>query len=880
MVRTYLKKHAYAVNERILVHLSERADVLSPDLRALTQEGIAASIACSRATASKRLVALQRRGLVAGSRRHVPGFPVRKTTYGLTAKGRQAAASVRRRLAWDAVRVRRLDAGEEEMTVASIPTKAGAPVDLATAMSLISKGRLDLAALVSVERSAERAGIWGEPARPPDRLFGRGRELKALDGWLASSTSLLFVTGLAGIGKSALVSHWVIDRRPRPHVFWHALDASSSLIQIASDLGTFLATLGRRGLSAYLVHADRGDARILGNLVRHEMRGVPTLFVFDDLEKVPTDVTRDLLGLLGSLADGSRTKAIVITRHAPRAPDGTVLRVPGLDVEASLALLRHRGRTGAASDLEVMATAARGHPFLLRLLAVGGAGPERTVERYLEAELWGALRPHERRALETASILRRPVPPNAILRIEGVGEAALTRLLEMNLIEPTVSGALTVHNVIRDFVRGRISRVRESFLHATAADHFLRETGSAARIDALFHLVRANRIRDAAVLLDREGALLIDSSSAEEVGGVLQSIVLRDVDPFADCVFTELRGDSLRVRGDMGPALFQYRRALALSESAGDVRRMPRLIRKIAFIERCRTNYAKALGLLVEADARLGRNRDEREEAEVLKELALVEQAQGNLSGAARHLTTAIDLATEASDPAALVRSLLGLASLEAQRGNRQRGLDLGMEARRIAERSRNPTEAARAWIVLGTILADMGRFHESLAHHEHGLELAREVGNVRLIAYATMNRTAALLDLERYEDAAPPLQEAKQLFGVLEEHDSVAMLLIYEGERAIGLGQAERARRIWRRGLELLQRVASETDFARALKHVGTQLVASGDVGAGQGYLHDAAQIARRLESEALLQEIEKQLDALAGGASLLREGPSDGPP
>lgn len=870
MVRTYLRKHAYSANERILIHLAERAEGISPDLRSLTQDGIAGSIACARTTASKRLLALERRGLVVSIRRHVPGFAVRKTTYGLTAKGRQAAASIRRRIAWDAVRVRRLDAGEEEMTVASIPTKAGAPVDLATAMSLISKGRLDLAEIVSLERSAERAGIWGEPARPPDRMFGRGPELKALDGWLASPSPLLFVTGLGGIGKSALVSHWAFDRRPRPHVFWHALEPSSSLPRVLADLGAFLSTLGRRGLSAQLAQADRRDDRVLANIVRHEMRGLPTLFVFDDFHKLHADVSRDLLALLRSLAEGSRTKALCITRHAPRGPEGTVLRVPGLDLDTSLALLRHGGRTGPSADLEGMASASRGHPFLLRLLAAGTAGPERTVARYLEVELWDALPPAERKALEAASVLRRPVPADTIVRIARVGEAALAHLLEKNLVEPTLSGGLTVHDVIRDFVRARLGDARTRSLHGTAADHFLRQPEPAACVDALFHLVRANRMWDAAAFLDREGSRLLDSTSAEEVGVVLQSAHTRDADPAADCVLTEVRGDSLRIRGDLGPALFQYRRALQLGESIRDERRLPRLVRKIAFIERCRTNYPRALGLLVEARARLARARDEREEAEVLKEMALVEQAQGDLEGAARDLNAAVDLATEASDPAAMARSLLALASLEVQRGRRERGLEVAMEARRIAERAGNMTEASRAWIVLGTALGELGRYHEELAHHERGLELARQVGNIRLIAYATMNRAAALLDLGRFEEAGPPIEEARQLFDVLEERDSVAFLSLNEGHRAMALGQLERAKRIWRKGLDTLREIASDADVARALKEVGARCMQAGESGAGVGYLEEARALARKLGNASLLRDIEEHL--------LWREAPGSG--
>jgi ATP/maltotriose-dependent transcriptional regulator MalT/DNA-binding MarR family transcriptional regulator len=869
VVRTYLRKRGYPVNERILIHLADRSEGISPDLRALTQEGIAATTACARTTASKRLLALERRGLVVGVRRHVPGFGVRKTTYGLTARGRKAAAAIRRRVEWDVVRLRLPDGTDEEVRFGAISERAGIPIDLATAMSFVTKGRLDLAALVSPERNAQRAGIWGEPARPPERLFGRAAEGRSLDGWLASGSPLLVVTGLPGIGKSALVSHWTFERRPRPHVFWHRLDDASSLVGVLADLGAFLASLGSRGLSAYLASPDPFDPKVLVNVVAHEMGGLPVLVVFDDFGKVPADVARDLLGLLRTLAKGSRTKAIVITRHAPRAPEGTVLRVRGLDVEASLALLLHGGRAGAPADLEGMAAAARGHPFLLKLLAAGGAGPERTVSTYLEEELWDALPASERKALEAASLLRRPAPAETVLRIAGVPAAAVARLLEKNLLEPTVSGDVIVHDVVREFVRGLMRAPRVRSLHRIAAGVFLRERDTSARIDALYHLLQADRAGDAAALLDGEGATLLDSGSAQEVAAVLHGSTPADLDASAECVFAEFRGDSLRIRGDLGPALFQYRRALAMNESLRDEGRAPRLLRKIAFIERCRTNYPEALGLLVEARGRLARRRDEGEEAEVLKEMALVEQATGDLAAAARDLNSAIDLATEASDPASMARGLLALGSLEAQRGARERGLEVANEARRIAEHAGNLTEAARASIVIGTVLGEMGRYHEELAHHERGLEVARRVGNLRLIAYATMNRAAALLDLGRYEDAGPPIEEAKQLFSVLQEKDSLAFLSINEGHRAMALGHLARAKRIWSRGLATLHELGNDADVARALKEVGVLCLQGGEAGAGAGYLEEARSLARRLGNAALLREIEDHLTVARGAWS-----------
>jgi len=282
------------------------------------------------------------------------------------------------------------------------------------------------------------------------------------------------------------------------------------------------------------------------------------------------------------------------------------------------------------------------------------------------------------------------------------------------------------------------------------------------------------------------------------------------------------------------------------------------LLREIAFIERCRNRYPRALGRLVEAQARLAGLKNPAETIEVKRETALVEQALGDLGQASYHFNEAVDLATEISDNGALSRALLALSSLETIRGHRERGLDYSLEALRIAERSGNLTELSRAHIVVGTALHEIGRRDESLARYEKGMALARLLGNLRLMAYATMNRTAALLDLGRYAEAGGSLTEAEGYFQVLEERDSLALLKIYAGQREMGLGHWARAKKIWEEGLVELERFGSPTDLARALSEICGFYLANGESEEGGRHLAAAHALAAKLGNTTLLGEIQ----------------------
>src|SRR5213083_1518193 len=185
-------------------------------------------------------------------------------------------------------------------------------------------------------------------------------------------------------------------------------------------------------------------------------------------------------------------------------------------------------------------------------------------------------------------------------------------------------------------------------------------------------------------------------------------------------------------------------------------------------------------------------------------------------------MNQAVDLATEVSEPGALARSLTALGSIESIRGNFERGLEVKLEALRIAERGGNLTEIARACISAGVSLHELRRYEESLKYYDRALQIGRLVGNIRLQGYALMDRAAAMMDIGLYEDAGPVIEEAKRLIQVLEEKDSLFMIDISDGQREMGLGRWTRATRLWDRGLSGLKELGSVSDYARALTYVG----------------------------------------------------------
>ena len=863
VARGYRRKRFYSTPIRVLTHLSSATSPEPGSLGGLTQEGIASATHSGRTTATKWLARMESMGLIEGERAHVPGHRVRKTVYHLTHEGWVQAMKLRTRFRGDVVEVLAPGLDPTPMRVSEIPEIFPAYVNLTATVSLVRGGRLDFTRLHGIGSGAVAPVLWGDTLRRLGRVFGRAEEFRSLDVWGASPAAVLVVTGLAGIGKSTLVASWLVRQRPTPYIYWFEIHDGTTRAVFLRDLAAFLSRLGRRGLKNLLEEHRAEDPKVTARVLAHDLQDLPILLVLDNFQTAAPELARFISGPVVDMGAEASAKILLISRtnvsallrrKGPKGFRVEVLPVGGLDHSASVSLLRSKGFAGDETALERAASSARGHPILLSFAAQTGSSVTGEMTRYLEREIWRTLTKDERTVLEAASLFRGLVPLDALHCFSEDWPLAIHGLQTKNLLAPTISGGVVVHDTIRDYISERLPEARRRSFHSLAATYFLDGSEMRDRIEGMYHMLEAGDTRAFGEYLVSHGPALLDSVPASELLLVLHAIGDAALEPIPACVLPELVGDALRASGDLQPAVQEYRHALQRAEAHARPERAPRLLRKIASVERCRDEFAKALGHLVESLARLESHPDPAERGEALRELALVEQAKGDLAQAAGHLNESVDLATEVSEPGALARSLLALGTLEVRRGNAERGLGLKMESLRVAERGGNLTETARACIGVGVALHELGRHEDALKEYDRALQLARLVGNIRLQGYALMNRSAAMVDLGLYRDAGPILEEGKRFVQMMEERSTLALLEITEGQREMGLGRWNRAVRLWERGLNELKELGDPSDYARSLAYVGRFYLEKGDLDQTRKLLEEADEIAQRLGGTLLI--------------------------
>src|SRR3989442_14853274 len=178
------------------------------------------------------------------------------------------------------------------MGFAEIPESFRAYVNMSAAVSLVRRGRLDFTRLHGIGSGAVAPLLWGDTLRRLGRVFGRRKEFKELDAWSASPSSLLIVTGIAGIGKSTLVASWLVRQRPRPYIYWFEIKEGTARAILLEDLAAFLARLGRRGLKNLLGEHRAADPQVVTRVLSHDLRGVPILLVLGNFHRAASGLVR------------------------------------------------------------------------------------------------------------------------------------------------------------------------------------------------------------------------------------------------------------------------------------------------------------------------------------------------------------------------------------------------------------------------------------------------------------------------------------------------------------------------------------------------------------------------------------------------------------
>ena len=315
---------------------------------------------------------------------------------------------------------------------------------------------------------------------------------------------LLLLGGEAGVGKTALLRHFIEDAHDSAHVMIGQCDALSTPRPLGPlfDIGSEDSALNR-------LLTDNSPRDLLYRTVLDRLRSTknPIMLAIEDAHWAD-EATLDLLRYLGRRIEGTRSLLIVTYRDdeiGPRHPFrrllGDLAAVPSvqrlpvrpLTLEGVTALAK-----GSGVDPRELHARTRGNPFFVAaVLATGSAMPP-TVQDAVLART-SRLSSRAWSALEAAAIIGSPIDLDLLEAVAGPTIEELEACLQNGLLEYQGKTLVFRHELAREAILSAITPARREALHATVLS--VLESLPADRHDPARLAHHAEEARDSAAVL-------------------------------------------------------------------------------------------------------------------------------------------------------------------------------------------------------------------------------------------------------------------------------------------------------------------------------------------------------------------------------------------
>lgn len=642
-----------------------------------------------------------------------------------------------------------------------------------------------------------------EPSLPPKMVdfVGREKELAYFADRL-SHGHLAVLTGMPGIGKTALAAK-LAERLDRPALtFWHDFHAGEGVSVLIWKLAGFLAWHDRRDLWNTLQGSTQTGnptppPEVLLDYLFQMVRGPGYLLCFDDFHCVDDDpLLEQFIDRLRPALDAGQVGVIVAAQRRPAfVREGEFEALSGLALADIRTLIDRRGLTlpdALIADLHAY-TSGNAELIMLTLDALRRAkDPSRMVhrlseseqvERFLVKQVDEGLSDEERRVMcAVAALMDYPGTRDAIAAVlDGASvRRPLNDLVSRSLLtvaEGESGKEYALNVMLGSFYYDLIDQRERQAMHRRAGGFYENDAPDALR--AAIHYQRCGEQARAVRLITADLWTIINRGEARALRQILDQFTERHLDE-ADWVKALIaRGQVQALLGETESARESYASALPHAEATPEL--AARACLGLGELLQSRRPQEARDWLRRGLDALRGV--DSVEEAALRIRVGRMLIYQGDHDAALAELQRGLDHLPRT--PSRLRISALGnLGNLYAIRGDAERSMACYQQVLDTARRMNDYWAMNEVRHDLGIALDGMGRWADAIAHYQQELEQAERIGSVGQQARAHLGLGNTHLKLGDEESARNHLDRCIELARGQNWED----LLIYAGNSLAGL--------------------------------------------------------------------------------------------
>jgi tetratricopeptide (TPR) repeat protein/DNA-binding MarR family transcriptional regulator len=888
------KKISLTVEEKILLHLIQYTNFYDQwevpfDI---TQEGIAGSIGIARCNVSRAMKKLTTKGHIEEKIAHVKGAERRRKVYFLTHAGHTPANQIFRYISEYPVIFRTPDGATRNLKLAQLREELeNKPRFLELIKHMSTDGLIDQHAIKS--EMEHKFVDFLDKIPKLKYFFGRKTELEQLRISL-NNQKLIIVRGIAGIGKTTLVTKLILENPEKLPVFWFRFHEWNTLRNILTQFGKFLGNLGRNRLTTYLLSRRKLDLADISEILEMDLKGLKAIMVIDDFHKIAPKIIPFFSAIADIISRGQDFVVIVLTRkHIPfyNPTEAQIskqileLELTGLDIEGSRQLLS--ARKIKFDDFDTIYNFTSGHPLSLELInpsetTISQIPGQTDIMRYIHTEIFSKLNPEERNLLNIASVYRYPVPTELFFIDENINYSTLDRLLEHSLLTENDNGYIA-HDLINEFFYHRLNPKVKQQYHSKAAEYYvvefeklayieekekilqtekqnvdhsqpspglnpsqeIKESKHLSLIEAQHHYLKAGMFKDALDLVLENGIELISKGYLDEFFSILNQFEKRHVNDNNWCSILIFKGDILTIQGEWDEALFYYDQAAKISGFIGDSGKQADSYRNLAQIYFRRSDWTNSLKNLEAALKISVKQKNDYGIANTYFWLGSVSHRQGKYDQAIEYFNKCMEYAKKINFLPAIAKTYTGLSDVYVDQGQYEKAIDLYKKSVEILNKTGHIYEMSDVYNRIGVAYCKQwDKVEQALEYYNKRMEISTQIGDIMGVGYSLSNAAECYTHKLQLDSALQYCERAMKIFQKTDEKRMISNTLMVYGMIFGHRKEWDKSRDYFNQAIGISQKINAPEMLAQNYFNYAFMLRDKGELQAAKDFLEKAIKI------------------------------------